>query len=200
MEQSAELAAAAPPPKAVEPKGAGPLLRTGALAIDALLVGIAISLWDFAVWRIAPLQAPKLVPLGILALVTLYYGWAAARNYHTPGQGFAGLTLARVDYAPLTTRRVNVRSFLFMATSGMVIPNLVIMLFDKKRRTIHDWLTKTWVYALPDFDPRRRAITVAAALLLIIFATARLALSISDKLETKGALSLEEIAESADAD
>ena len=71
-------------------------------AIDATLVGLACWSWDLAAWRLMPVQAPWLAILGIIGIVIAYYGWATARNYHTPGQGFAGLTLARVDYQPLS--------------------------------------------------------------------------------------------------
>ena len=128
-----------------DPKGAGALLRTGAFALDAALVGTACWIWDLAIWRVMPVQAAWLVFVGSIAIVIGYYGWATAKHNHTPGQGFAGLTLARTDYQPLTTRRAYARMTIFMMTSGMAIPNLIIMLVDKRRRTIHDFATKTWV-------------------------------------------------------
>lgn len=182
-----------------DPQGAGPLLRSGAFAIDVLLVGALGTVWDFVVWRVAPLSAPTFVPLGVSALFIFYYGWATARHYHTPGQGFTGLTLARIDYQPLTTRRAYARLLLFTATGGMVLPNIVMMVFDKKRRTVHDWMTKTWVYALPGADPRRRRVAVAAALLLFAFSGLRLALAASDWLERRGALTLEKVGAGEDA-
>jgi uncharacterized RDD family membrane protein YckC len=192
---------AAPSPAAAEaadPKGAGPLLRAGSFAIDLLFVGAAAWLWDIGIWYAAPLEAPRLVPIGIMILVLVYYGWATARNHHTPGQGFAGLTLLRTDYRPLTARRACIRMLLFWATAGMVLPNLVIMLFDKKRRAIHDWLTKTWVCALPDLAPRRRRITLLAAWILIILSTARALLSLSDYLENRQTLTLEQVGAGVD--
>ena len=184
----------------VEPKAASVLLRVGAFAIDAALVGAAAWLWMYAVLKTMPTSSPRFTIGGILVLVVAYYGWATARSYHTPGQGYAGLTLARTDYHPLSGGRAFLRALLFMLTSSMFLPNWILMLFDKKRRTIHDWATKTWVYALPGYHPGRRRAAIAAAWILIVIVAARSMLTVCDYLEQKDQLSLQEVAAGADND
>lgn len=181
------------------PKGAGILLRLGAFAIDAALVGAVIIAWEYSVWRFFPAR-PGLIPLGMAIVVVGYWGWLTARNYHTPGQGFAGLTLARTDYQPLTTRRAYLRAFLFAVTSGMFVPNALLMLLDKKRRTIHDRLTTTWVYMLPEVPRYRRWIAVAAAIALLGVSAAASLIALTDMLEERTRLSAADVAVGADAD
>lgn len=198
MSQDGDLVVSPPQAPRADPKGAGPLLRTGAFAIDASLVGLSCWMWTIAVWRLMPVQAHWLSIVGLFAIVVAYYGWAAARNYHTIGQGFAGLTLARVDYQPLTPRRAYARTLIFMLTSGMALPNLIIMLIDKRRRTIHDFATKTWVFELPGFDARRRAVARMAGVLLLVVLSARALLAWADSMEARTPLNLIQIGRGED--
>ena len=198
MEENSDLALEQPVIQRADPKGADPLLRTGAFAIDAAIVSAVCWIWNLLIWRLMPLQAVWLGFAGVIVIVLAYYGWATARRNHTPGQGFAGLTLARVDYHPLTPRRAYVRMLIFMTTSGMALPNLIIMLIDKRRRTIHDFATKTWVYALPEYDSRRRIVTRAAGVFLILLVSARAILALADRLETQQPLTMKEIAAGLD--
>ena len=86
MEENSDLALEQPVPQRADPKGADPLLRTGAFAIDATAVGAVCWLWNLLVWRMMPVQATWLVFAGVIVLVIAYYGWATARRNHTPGQ------------------------------------------------------------------------------------------------------------------
>lgn len=124
--------------------------RLFAATIDSLLIAAAAALFGFIFWKIAAVRPPKFQFVGI-AVGMLFALWAAY-NYllvvygaSTPGQGAAGLQLAKFDGSSTTrsSRRWRVlASFLSAASVGM---GYAWVFLDEDGLCWHDRITHTYL-------------------------------------------------------
>ena len=139
----------------VERAGLGP--RLGALAIDALLLGIALAfvhgvlasalepllgraasptfpfspLWLFP-WAFHDpglhVAAQAIIALASGALILGYFTWLEAREGRTLGKRAMGLRVARVDGQPVTYRESIIRNLVKLSPPLLVLEALVLLL------------------------------------------------------------------------
>ena len=130
---------------------AGPVSRTAAFVVDALLVfwvftlGSAGIAWVLKNFGVAIPDASDWTVWGIIgfALWAFCYWWfTLALTGRTVGKSLLGLRVVAKDGSPVTAREAGVRT-LVMPLSFVFLLGIIPVLFTARRTTLHDWVGHT---------------------------------------------------------
>ncbi len=187
-----ELNEAIPQPQRPEPRAAGFWLRLSAFCADVVVIWIGLGLIETLLWSFRPSEAKGLLSCVRYIGIPLYFIYPVMRSQQTFGQKLGGLTVVRVDFAPIGLGDAIKRFVFFVLTSPLSFINIFTV--PSRGMALHDSATKTRVIeSLP--VPRGRAACAATLLFLLAFMGLRTALSFANSLEATAILSYEDIAE-----
>ena len=147
------------------PSYAGLATRTLAFAIDAAVINV-VAWFVGAVFALALslLSLPKevlTVLTAVAAFVALlwtfsYFVFFWSGNGQTPGDRMMGITVRNAtSLTPLTARRAALRLVLLPLSAIPLCAGFLMILFDGRRRALHDRLARTVVIYVP-VERRRR--------------------------------------------
>ncbi len=110
--------------------------------VPAGVVGMDRWAAEIRTWR------SVLVPGVLLTLVlALSYGavFAVLKQSRTPGRSLMGLSLIDSRGRAPTPARAIIRGVLSLISFGFFLGGVWLALFHRRRQTLHDWLTQTYV-------------------------------------------------------
>ncbi len=132
-------------------KFAGVFRRVPAFMVDVAICCL-INLVPFIFVVLVMEEAGDVPPLVIMAITTMvamaavfptYFSFLEGNNGRTPGKRLLGLRVVRDNGAPITFKDAVLRT-LFLFTP-FVIPDLVTLLFNRKRKRLADIIAGTSV-------------------------------------------------------
>ena len=152
-------------PGSARPSYAGLATRTLAFAIDAAVINV-VAWFVGAVFALALslLSLPKevlTVLTAVAAFVALlwtfsYFVFFWSGNGQTPGNRLIGITvLDATSLTPLRARRAAFRFVLLPLSALLLFAGFLMILFDGRRRALHDRLARSVVIYVPVARPRR---------------------------------------------
>lgn len=130
---------------------AGPVSRTAAFIVDALLVfwvftlGSAGIAWVLQNFGIAIPDASNWTVWGFVGFgvwAFCYWWFTLALTGRTVGKSLLGLRVVAKDGSPLTAREAAVRTMV-MPFSFVLLLGILPVLFSARRTTLHDWVGRT---------------------------------------------------------
>lgn len=159
------LAQPEPPPRTEpEPAYAGLVTRTIAFALDvaiidivALLTGAIIGLGLSALDLPKQVRTVLVVVAGVLTLLWSigYLAWFWSSSGQTPGDRVLGLRVVRASTGgTVSFKRGVVRVFALVLSALPFCLGFVMILFDSRRRALHDRIVRTVVVYHDWKDPR----------------------------------------------
>jgi uncharacterized RDD family membrane protein YckC len=146
---------APPPGVAPEPAYAGLVKRTLGFALDiaiidvvALLTGAIVALC-LSVFDLPDTVKTVLVAIGAVAVALWtigYFAWFWSASGATPGDRVLGLrVISALTGEPISYGRAVVRVFALVLSALLLCLGFVMILFDDRRRALHDRIVKTVV-------------------------------------------------------
>ncbi len=152
----------------IRARPAGAFRQMGAFLLDALVLGALFALYLLAAQGIAG-RAPAsesggeflaradalkgvLVP-GLVLLAALCFVYSSlfhALGGRTLGKWALGLTVVDMTGQPPGLARSAIRSVLSLVSAALLMLGFALVLFDLKRQSLHDKLTRTFVVRLAD--------------------------------------------------
>ena len=185
-------------PHLTEPKPAGVWLRAGAFAVDLALIGLSLYVLEWLSWTIFGSDLLGSLPWLRRAGIPLYFAVTTARYFQTPGQGLAGLRISRVDFHPIGVGKGLWRTILFFVFLPLFPISLIVMLFNRRGRALHDYACSTWAAEIPSHSSRRRAGCRVAAAVFLAYCCLQAAVGLADSLEARQAPDFLELAQGAE--
>ena len=168
------MTAAAPelPPPAPVPNYAGLATRTLAFAVDALVINaVAWLVGAVLALGLSLLTIPEAVRTAIAAIaacvalmwMAAYFVFFWSGNGQTPGDWLLGIKVCAADtLGPLRVRRAALRVLVLPLSAIPLCAGFLMILFDSRRRALHDRIARTVViYAAVERRARRVTRTIA---------------------------------------
>ena len=152
------------PPSEPAPAYAGLVTRTIAFALDVAIIDIAALLTGAIVGLgLSALDIPQrvmhvlvIIGAGITVLWGIgYLAWFWSSSGQTPGDRVLGLRVMRASTGePISFKRAVVRVFALVLSALPFCLGFVMILFDSRRRALHDRIVRTVVVYHDWKDPR----------------------------------------------
>jgi len=152
-------------PGSAPPSYAGLATRTLAFALDAAVINVvAWFVGAVVALALSLLSLPDEVQAVLAAIAALlallwtfsYFVFFWSGNGQTPGNRLIGITvLDAASLTPLRARRAALRFVLLPLSALLLFAGFVMILFDGRRRALHDRLARSVVIYVPVARPRR---------------------------------------------
>jgi signal peptidase I len=156
---------------------AGFWVRAGSVAIDSLILSFAATLVSILLLQLMHAMMSTetflqyslffVLPFSLL-LQFFYFVWLNANGRQTVGKKFFGIAVVDASFKPISFLRSLGRTVAFVFDTIIIGLGHLLMLFNHKKKTLHDTLAKTYVVRV---KPERRyeALLAVAALIVLIF-------------------------------